>query len=549
MQRIEVPGMGVVEFPEGMTDDQIAAAIKQNMQPMSRTERFGMGLADSVQGGAQLLTKMLPQSVVSAGDRVNNWLADNAGLVARLPEGGVDQQTREREAAYNARKPEGMDWMRLLGNVASPTNLALGAAAVPAKAASLGVKMAAGAGTGAAGAALAPVTEGDSFAQSKAQQIALGGAFGGATPAAVSGLSRLVSPKASTDAGLQLLKESGVRPTVGQSLGGWINRAEEKLQSLPLMGDGIAAARGRAVDQLNSAAINRATAPIGVKVDKIGQEGIKQAGNALSDAYDDVLAGLKVVKFDQQWQQDFGQLKTMARALPGSVKNTFSTKMKSLVEDRISKAGGMTAQTMKDLDSELGQLARRYSRSAIASEQDLGDAFLQAQSLLRTQVGRNSPQAAERLKAINEGWANLVRVEAAGKAAINNEGVFSPAQLNMGIRQADKSTRGRAVSRGDALMQDLGNAGAALGNKVPNSGTVDRAMLGGAGLGAYFIDPLIPAGLLAGAGAYTGLGQFLLRGAATARPAAAKPVASLLNTSAPMLGSTGGLLGLNVLEQ
>lgn len=29
-QRIEVPGMGIVEFPDGMSDDQIAAAIKQN---------------------------------------------------------------------------------------------------------------------------------------------------------------------------------------------------------------------------------------------------------------------------------------------------------------------------------------------------------------------------------------------------------------------------------------------------------------------------------------------------------------------------------------
>lgn len=30
-QRIEVPGMGIVEFPDGMTDDQIASAIKSNM--------------------------------------------------------------------------------------------------------------------------------------------------------------------------------------------------------------------------------------------------------------------------------------------------------------------------------------------------------------------------------------------------------------------------------------------------------------------------------------------------------------------------------------
>lgn len=36
-QRIEVPGMGIVEFPDGMTEEQIVAAIRQNM-PQDRAE-------------------------------------------------------------------------------------------------------------------------------------------------------------------------------------------------------------------------------------------------------------------------------------------------------------------------------------------------------------------------------------------------------------------------------------------------------------------------------------------------------------------------------
>lgn len=546
--RFEVPEGTTPEQAQAMIEAQLGATTKPKMPALSATERFGMGVADPIHGGAQLLTKMLPDGVVQAGNRANNWLADKTGLVARLPEGGIDEAVRQREADYNQRKPEGMDWARLAGNIASPTNIALGAAAAPAKAASLGVKMAAGAGAGAAGSVLAPVTEGDDFAKAKLQQAMIGGAFGGAAPAAVSGLSRVVSPKASTDAGVALLKESGVKPTVGQTLGGWAGRAEEKMQSLPIVGDAIAAARGRAVDQLNAAAINRATSPIGVKVDKIGQEGIKEAGDALSAAYDNVLTGLKSIKFDQQWTQDFGQLKTLAKGLPGPVRGTFMNRTKELIENRISQAGGMTAQTMKELDSELGQLARRYGRSSVASEQELGDAFLQAQALLREQVARNSPAAADKLKAINQGWANLVRVEKAGGAAINNEGVFSAAQLNNAIKNADASTRRRGAARGTALMQDLGNAGSRLGNKVPNSGTVDRLLMGGAGLGAGLYDPLIPIGLGVGAAAYTSPVQALLRGLVSARPDAAQPVARLLNRSAPMLGSTGGLLGLNVIE-
>lgn len=554
--RFQMPDGRIARFevPEGTTPEQAQAMIEkslaspQKLAPMSAGDRLAMGMADPIHGGAQILTKMLPDSVVQAGNRLNNWLADKTGMVARLPDGGVDQVVREREVDYEQRKPEGVDWMRLTGNVVSPANIAAGAAAMPARTATLGTKMAFGGATGAAASALAPVGDGD-FASQKAKQVATGAAFGGLTPAAVHGVSRAISPKASIDAGLRTLMDEGVRPTVGQSLGGWANRVEEKLQSVPIMGDAITAARGRAVNQLNNAAINRATAPIGVKVEKIGQEGIKEAADALSSAYDDVLTGLQSVRFDGQWRQDFGQLKNMARALPDGVRGTFRSKVKSLIEDRISRAGGMTAQTMKQADSELGDLARRYGRSAVASEQELGDAFLQAQALLRDQVARNSPQAADRLRALNEGWANLVRVEKAGASAVNSDGVFTAAQLNNAIKTTDSSTRKRAVSHGSALMQDLGNAGSRLVGRVPNSGTVDRMLLGGAGIGAGWVEPTIPIALTAGAAAYTPPAQALLRALTTARPQAAQPIAGLLNKAAPMLGPAGGLLGLNVLEQ
>jgi hypothetical protein len=39
-QQIDVPGMGIVEFPDGMDDDQIAAAIKQNMPKQSVMDKL-----------------------------------------------------------------------------------------------------------------------------------------------------------------------------------------------------------------------------------------------------------------------------------------------------------------------------------------------------------------------------------------------------------------------------------------------------------------------------------------------------------------------------
>ena len=86
--------------------------------PMSRMDRFSQGLKDPINGGAQLLTNLLPKGVVDAGNTANNWLADKTGLVGRLPAGGVDQQVREQETKYQARRGDsGLDGYRLAGNV------------------------------------------------------------------------------------------------------------------------------------------------------------------------------------------------------------------------------------------------------------------------------------------------------------------------------------------------------------------------------------------------------------------------------------------------
>jgi hypothetical protein len=551
-----------VSAPDGATQEQVlqyAQTQWAGSQPapkpaaLSTADRIGTGLADPIHGGAQLLTKMLPSGLVEAGNRLNNYLADKTGLVARLPAGGVDEQVKKREADYQAQRAAagetGMDWARLAGNVASPVNLGIGSLAAPAAGLSLLGRTGAAAAGGAAGAALAPVTTGEEFASEKLKQMGIGAGFGGALAPIAAGVGRIVSPKASTNPDLALLRDAGVKPTLGQSLGGRWSAVEEKLQSLPITGDMITNARKSALEQFNAAAINRAAGKVGAQVDEVGHTGVAKAGDAIGQAYDDVLSGLKTVKFDQTFQQDLLQLRRLSRGLTDPMRAKFNETLKDVVQGRTSAAPGMTAETFKKVESELGQNAARYGRSSVASEQELGDALKQLQALMRDQVARTSPDAAQKLKEANAAYANLVRVEGAAKAAKNSDGVFTPAQLNAAIQQADNSVRKRAVARGNALMQDLGTAGQnVLGNKVPNSGTFDRAALGIGGLGAGLVNPMIPAALIGGAGLYSSPVQSLLRSLVASRPALAEPVAGLLNRSAPVLGTTGGLLSIEVVK-
>jgi hypothetical protein len=521
-------------------------ASKPKGESMSSAEKFGAGLADSIHGGAQLLTKALPQSIVQAGDKLNNWIADKTGMVARLPEGGVDQQVRQREADYQAKRTQagesGFDGYRVMGNVLSPANLAI-ASGLPA-AATLAGRVGMGAAGGAATSALNPVTEGD-FLTEKSKQVGAGAAFGAAVPAVIGGVSRVVSPQASTNPNVQLLRKEGVTPTVGQSLGGRWNAAEEKLTSVPILGDSISNARGRALEQFNNAAINRSTAPIGQKVNGAGQDAVREAGDAISKVYDQGKNMLGGFKIDQQASTELGTLRTLAQTgLNGRERSV----VEGYFKDYLQKPA-LTAQSFKELDSKLAKDAARYSGSPDVYQQKVGDALAEVRRIVADNAKRANPQAAEVLKKADRAWANLVRVEGASKAGMNNNGMFTPGQLNMAVRQADTSVRDRATARGTALMQDLGNAGQrVLGNKVPNSFTTDRALLAGGSLGSYMIDPTIPAGLLAAGAMYTRPMQALLSGAVAARPQGAQATAQALRQASPFLVPLGAQVGLGLLN-
>lgn len=530
-------------------------------QKQTRLDRFKFGAMDPVVGASQLIEHVLPEGANKAMRNASNFILGKLGSAKRLPEEGIDGMVREREVDYQAARrasaPQsitslvtgkpmepGFDGWRLTGNVLSPANL-VAASRIPA-AASLAGRMGIGAAAGAGTGALAPVTEGD-FAAEKAKQMAAGAAGGAAFPALTSGLARVVMPKAASNANLQLLKEAGVRPTIGQTLGGRWNAVEEKLQSVPILGDAISKARGQAMNQFNSAAINRATGKVGQNVDKIGQDGVHEAGTKIGAAYDDALSSFGGIQLDNRFAQEAAQLQSMAGNLTPDMQRLFDKTYRDVLVGRLSPNGTLLPDTFKKVDSELGHIGSQYSKSATASEKEAGAAIKQLRQILREQAMRTNPDAAGKLKAADRAYANLVRVEGAAKAAHNNEGVFTPAQLNMAIRTADDSVRKRSVARGTALMQDLGNAGqTVLGNRVPNSGTTDRALLaGGAGL---FINPMIPAGLLGGAGLYTSPVQRLLTGAVSSRPQSAQAIAEALKKGAPMTFPLGAQVGLGLLE-
>lgn len=467
----------------------------------SAPARFLQGASDVVTGGAQMLVNALPESVVDAVNTgvqaVNDLpvIGDVAHAIGIRPASAqqLNQQIASDERAYQearrATGQEGMDWWRLAGNVAGAAPLA--AATGPAAGVTGAARIGTGAAQGALFGALQPVTEG-TYAPSKLQQMALGGLSGGVAAGIGQGLSRLISPRASVNPQVQTLMREGVTPTPGQIIGGTARTIEDKAMSVPIVGDSIRSARTRGIQQLNTAALNRAVAPLGRTVTATGREGIKQVDDIISQAYDDLMPRLSF-RPDSQFVRDLGQLQMMTRSMPPAQAQQFENIVRNDVASRLTRQGLGSGETFKKIESELGRRAMSYGSSANAGERELGSALRQLQELMRSTLERSNPQVAQELRQINQAYAMLTRLQRAAGGAGATDGVFTPAQLSSAVRAGDRSMRKGAFARGDALMQDLSDAAkGVMPGTVPDSGTAGRLLLSG---GALYMSPGTAAGL------------------------------------------------------
>ncbi len=293
------------------------------------------------------------------------------------------------------------------------------------------------------------------------------------------------------------LLSRGIVPTPGQAAGGGMSRVEEKLTSIPLTGEIIQNARVRPRDEFNRATLNIAM-PNG-KVTQAGNAGFEEVKQGLSGAYDRVFAG-HVVQPDQALAAAVNSAK-QAPLLPLNAQRqkTFDDVLDRILWQRIpyknvatggipnggivpagtlapnaSQMGGsvaaLPADKMKqEIIGDLGKIARQHLNSPIAEEKALGEALMAARDAtndwLKAEVSKASPRAAAEIAHIDARYGVRKLIEKAVDRAAAQGGVFTPYQA---IRATLPGTDARGLAE---------TAQSVIGNRVPNSGTMDRGLM------------------------------------------------------------------------
>lgn len=491
MIEVELPDGSIAEFDPGTPPDTIKAAVQKHISRSAANRYAGkdvgeVGTAMQALGGAK-----------QTWDKYAMGLKD---LFTDLtPE---DKALLEEGKAFVKNTGPASTVGQIGGEIAMTAAPAAKAAKIFQRALPVAKSLApwlATAGTSAASEALKAPDEGETRGENAMTGAVTGlvgqgvATVGGKAIGGIAQKSReamALPPKVADEATLGQLAD---RKTV---LGQAVSRAEEGLKSLPLVGSMISNARTRGVDAWRGDVLSKAS-PDGFTVPKTEttREAIEKIGNEFSTRYKAVLAGQPVKPlpaFEKRVMSVItdpksGLLPAQQAEIKKLVDGYYENMFQITPQNPFGKAAD--AATAKDFEAFLTKMASNYKRASSSSPQapamakaleDIEDAWTIAyRSQMPTQVRKA-------LNPLDAKYAPFKTVERAASYVGNEGGDFTTSQLLNSVKARTTMPR---FARSQGLLQKDAEAGKAVfGDKLPDSGTTERATLAAFGLGAL-LDP------------------------------------------------------------
>jgi hypothetical protein len=525
VQKVTVPDIGVIEFPDSMSPQDIVKALQSMQgvqaprQPKTVTEKVlaspvgGVirGLRDIPDAGAQLLTRGL-EAISPAGSSMEKFM--------QAERKRVEDINREAERAYQQdwrmgqMRPDEFDVGRAVGGAV--------ATAIPATTAvkALGLTTApvrAGAVSGAVGGGLQPVLEPqDSFAAQKATQIGLGGALGagggylgdkitnllfgrGAAPAVggaggggTSSAQATVSatPTAQVTGGgvnlgsvapesgaaltaaqkaiLERGKAMGFKTTPAQETGSRsLLQMEARMESSP-----FTSAPFNTIKAENQKVLNRATAQaIGVNSDELSNPVLAQAQRQISDVYKKV-ATPDVRKVDGMTFMN--NIDLVDNAFEGLTTQPLKTNVLVKQLQDLAMKGEASGVQLQNLSSKIGKRAKNEMTTAMG-DRELGSALFQLKEMVDDALSAGLSKAEqEAFATARNNYRNLMTIRTASGVVNPSSGNVSG--LNLASALTRKDPQGFVFGSNQTPMYEAARFAQAFRPIVGDSGTAIRSM-------------------------------------------------------------------------
>lgn len=536
------------ELPDGLSEDAALARIKSSLQPQTAQPQvtppssgFLMGLKDPITGAAQLLPRALA-GITSLGGTTPNPVSQFFSEEAKR----VDEMARAEEQAYQAQREaqggSGFDVARLGGNILNPASLVPAArVAQLAKARGLSTVGQAAAG-GAVGGAMQPAVGEGTFGEQKAEQVAVGAVTGPIGEKVVAGAGRVLNPLVSKAE--KTMRDLGITPTTGQTLGGQFKTLEEFAQNMPVIGQSIQNAKQRVLFDFNKSVINKALGKasdptkkdkLSLPADVIGRDAIEYASDEVSKKYDDVLSKMS---FDLDFATTSNILGSLSKAkgLDANQRQKITETLNDIVFGKFA-GQKIDGQTYKGIESDLRSTASNYLNGGSASERDVGKALSGVLEVMKKEVYSQNPKQTPTLRRIDAAFSDLTVINVAAANSGAKNGVFTPQQFSTAVRQQDPTRRKSSFAKGKAKGQEISDAALEVIGDTTGASQTGRLALGIGGGYGLLSQPQI--GIPAAVGvpvAYSPSGQAAIDMLLRQRPELFRQMGGMLSQQSAPLG-------------
>lgn len=516
-----------VQAPEGATEADIKARVQGAARPKAKPTSFWQGVAEDLGNAGANAIGYLAQTNPILG--VAQAGAEALGFDKAPTPRNVARATKRTIKDVVARSPYRSSTPgKIVGSIigSAPTMLIPGGALAQ----------------GAAAGAL--LTDDADDPTTLAKDVALGAVAGKAGELVGKSLGRFVGGQ-NVNPKVRLLADEGVVLTPGQRAGkgSLRNVFEDKvLGSLPLVSDIPEAAMKRGQNDLRVAVANRVLAPINTSVPlgtKINSEAMGQIQGQVYGALDDAAKAL-TLQADNVLLSGVDDVVKASPRLAGPEGAKQVAANATYLRERLAQ-GGLRGNALRGA---LGEIRAAASSAQGETAKQLWGLHDEVVNALERQ---NTGDLVRNFANARESATLLRRMEDAASKATGGE--FGPTQLLQAARRRGFGTTTGKLASGEARLQDLAEAAAdVMRNTTANSGTVPRALAGGAVMtgGAPMVDPTLGALTVGSLAAYVPGVDRALQRAALERPEVARTVGEWISRNSPYLGllGSGGALAL-----
>jgi len=443
-QRIDVPGMGVVEFPDGMSDDQIASAIRRNMpqeQPKGPEEGIGQSMLIAAGRGTDKLVQGVRQAY-------NGLTGDSATL--------------DKMAADEAEKD------RLYKPLQEARPIATGAGELAPNIA-MGLMTGGTSMLGAAAATAIPALLSYGTAGERFKRAGIDAALGAAGTFGGKAIARALKPAGvgtdvASDAAMQAANRIGYKPLPSQIAN---NPGMANFENYLLRTPGSSGTMQKAVTA-NQTALNRA-----------GARAMGEAGDSLDEGVFAAAQGRIGAEFDRLGQVtkpdlSGGFLTTLAKVDSDNLaRGAFASKKVSELVDKgldLAAANRLDGKAYKEIRTALSNEAQSAFKSGDAT---VGQAYKSLVSALDDAAkGSLSKADQEAWDVARQQWGAFKTLT---KSNVAEAGSVSAARAAAAVRSKNPNFR---TGKMDGELADIARVGEAFkGVQNPNSGQLMNQMM------------------------------------------------------------------------